>query len=334
MTLIKRILKIALPILFAVAMLWYVFQKVDFNEIISKLAETNYYWVGIAISISILSHIFRALRWGLLLQPLGYKAKTFNLFNAVMTGYFANIFLPRAGELLRCVSLNRTDKIPANEAFGTVIAERAIDFICLLVLIFFSFLLEYDRFLIFFQEHIFNNKTSSQSSFNYSLLIYIGIVLVLIFIAIIYYWKRITQSVLAQKLIAFVFGVFQGIVSIRKMERKFMFILQTIAIWFCYYLMTYLMFFSLPSTSHLGPLAGLVILIVGGLGMSAPVSGGIGPFHLMVAGALQLFYGLNQTDGVAYAFVIHTSQMVMVVIIGGILTIRSMFLIKPSPSTL
>jgi uncharacterized protein (TIRG00374 family) len=329
MNLIKQILKIVLPVLFAGVMLWYVFQKVDFNEIIHKLAETNYYWVSLAISISILSHVFRALRWGLMLRPLGYKANRFNLFNAVMTGYFANIFLPRAGELLRCVSLNRTDNIPSNESFGTVIAERAIDFICLLVLIFFSFLLEYDRFLIFFQENVFNKKAGSQISFDYTLLIYVGIVLVLIAIAIIYYWKKITQSALAQKIIAFVYGVFQGILSIRKMENKFMFILQTIAIWFCYYLMTYLMFFALPSTSHLGPLAGLVILIVGGLGMSAPVSGGIGPFHLMVAGALQLFYGLNQADGIAYAFVIHTSQMAMVVVIGGVLTIRSMLLIKP-----
>ena len=330
MKLVKNILKIGIPLLLAAALLWYVLQKIDVNELLQKLSQANYYWVALAILISVVSHLLRAARWQIMIEPLGYFPKLTTTFMAVMIGYFANIFLPRAGELLRCVALHRSERVPVNAAFGTVVAERAIDFICLLLLLALSFVLEFDRFSDFFQQFVLVDK--GESALVHIIKAYWIILLVFglaIGIAIAMLWKKILALALVKKVIVFVVGILQGVFSIRNLKNRNLFVLQTILIWVCYYFMTYLMFYALPATAGLSMVAGLVILIVGGLGMSAPVSGGIGPFHLMVAGALELFYGLSQKDGIAYAFVIHTSQMVMVIVVGGIFTIFNMMLPKP-----
>lgn len=335
MNTLRNILKISIPIILAAILLWYVLQKVDIQELFQRLAQANYYWIAVAILISIFSHYLRAARWQVMIVPLGYKPSVWNLFMAVMTGYFANIFLPRAGEFLRCVSLNKTDKVPVNATFGTVIAERAIDFISLLLLLGLSLVLEFNRFNTFFQQYVFTKKediTLSSSTNNYRLIFLM--IFIIVTGTILFNWKKIIASQLFIKLIAFAIGIWAGIVSIKDLKNRNLFVVQTVLIWVCYYTMTYLMFYSLQATSGLSMVAGLVILIVGGLGMSAPVSGGIGPFHLMVAGALELFYGLSQKDGIAYAFVIHTSQMIMVIIIGGLLTLWSMLMFKPSEETI
>ncbi|TAH24499.1 MAG: UPF0104 family protein [Cytophagales bacterium] len=333
LTLLKKILKIFIPLLLAVALLWYILQKVDLKELLEKFSEVNYYWVFFAILISIFSHILRATRWRLMILPLGYSPRMMNLFTAVMSGYFANIFLPRAGEFLRCVSLNKSEQVPANLSFGTVIAERAIDFLCLLVLIFLSLLLEYEMFACFISKFILSGKKSNFAIVfllnHWLIIVVIGLFLLL---GLFFLRKKIMNLAIVKKIVAFLLGIWAGVISIKDLNNKSYFIIQTLAIWVCYYLMTYFMFYALPSTANLSLIAGLVILIVGGLGMSAPVSGGIGPFHLMVAGALELFYGLSQKDGIAYAFLIHTSQMLMVIIIGGLLLLLSLFKYKANSS--
>jgi hypothetical protein len=125
----------------------------------------------------------------------------------------------------------------------------------------------------------------------------------------------------------------QAIDSFRLLKKKKEFLLHTFLIWLGYYTTTYMIFFALPFTSHLDAMAGLVILIVGGLGMAAPSSGGIGPFHIMVAGALTLFYGLTKDDGIAFAFVLHTSQLIAMFAVGGICAIWSLYLGKKEPET-
>jgi glycosyltransferase 2 family protein len=151
---------------------------------------------------------------------------------------------------------------------------------------------------------------------NNNFVIIAGSIAIILIIVFYFFRKIIFASSFFTGLKKFALGIWEGIVSVKKMERKWAFIFHTLIIWVCYYLMTYLIFFSLPATANLGPMAGLVILIVGGLGMSAPTQGGIGAFHYLVAGALQLFYGLTEDDGVAYALLIHTSQLVTVLIVG------------------
>ncbi len=323
----KKFLQYTIPVVVAAVLVWIIFLFVDYKTIWQNISQANIGLIGIALSISIVAHLSRAYRWKLLLQPLGYNPSVWHTFVAVMTAYFGNIFIPRGGEVMRCAVLNRSDKVPFASSFATVVAERVFDFICLLVLIALAFALEYERFMKFFEETVFAKKDPAQNSFP---LIYILLIAAAVGTLVFFVFKKHFLKVpLFYKLYSFVVSLFiQAIDSFRLLKRKKEFILHTVIIWTGYYFMTYIVFFSLPYTSHLDAMAGLVILIVGGLGMSAPASGGIGPFHIMVAGALTLFYGLSKDNGVAYAFVLHTSQLISMLVIGGICAYLSLFLGK------
>ncbi len=326
----KKALQYIIPVIVAVALVWGIFLFVDYKTILNNIAQADLSFVTIALSISLLTHVSRAYRWKLLLQPLGYNPSLKHTFIAVMTAYFGNIFIPRGGEVMRCAVLNRSDKIPFASSFATVVAERVFDFICLLTLILLAFVLEYERFITFFEETVFAKKDPGEGGFPLTYVL-LGIMAAgaLVFFG---FKKHFLKIPLVQKVYDFVVSLFvQAIDSFRLLKKKKEFLFQTILIWGGYYLMTYLVFFSLPYTSHLDAMAGLVILIVGGLGMSAPASGGIGPFHIMVAGALTLFYGLSKDDGVAFAFVLHTSQLISMLVVGGICAYWSLFLGKKNP---
>jgi glycosyltransferase 2 family protein len=325
---LKTALKVIIPLIITGLLIWYMSTIIDPAKVIDNLKNADYTWVAVTIVISLLAHLSRAYRWNLLMEPMGYKPALGKTFMAVMVGYFGNIFIPRMGEVLRCLVLNWIDRVPFKSSFGTVVAERAFDLICLLSLICISLLMEFERFSVLI-KNIFkqDEKLTEEVATNYAFIIVMSILLICILV-LFFLRRRIMTSPWYGKGKEFVAGLWQGVISIKSMERKWTFLLHTFIIWTCYYFMTYLIFFSLPATAGLGPLAGLVILIVGGLGMSAPASGGIGPFHIMVAGALQLFYGLTNDDGVAYAFVIHTSQLMTIIVVGLISLLICLFVAK------
>ncbi len=327
-SLVKNIIKYSLTLALAVALVYYVLSTVDVPEMINKVKQAKLSWVILGVSINLISHFSRARRWNLLMEPMGYNPKTHRTFVAVMVGYFANLFLPRMGELSRCAVLKRTDNVPIDKAFGTVVAERAFDFICLISLIGLSLILEFNRLTTFFSEKVFNNNTTptAEASLISNPFIWGSAILGLCALVFVVFREKIKTLSIYQKILAFIKGVLEGVFSIRNLKRKNEFIFHTIFIWVCYYLMTYLVFFSLDATSSLSPVAGLVLLVVGGLGMSAPVQGGFGAFHEFVSSALEGFYHLSKLDGLAFAVVIHTSQTLAVVIIGGAAVIVSLFL--------
>jgi uncharacterized protein (TIRG00374 family) len=325
---IKTALKIIIPLILTVLIVWYISGLFDFEKVKNKLQHADYSWVAITIVISLLAHLSRAYRWNLLIEPLGYKPPLGKTFLAVMVGYFGNIFVPRMGEVLRCVVLNRIDRVPFNSSLGTVVAERVIDFLCLLTLIGISLLLEFERFSALISKLFAAKEKTPGMMGNNNFIIVAGFIAIIFIIIFYFFRKAIFSSSFFMGLKKFAYGIWEGVISIKKMERKWSFILHTFIIWICYYFMTYLIFYSLPATADLGPMAGLVILIVGGLGMSAPTQGGIGAFHYLVAGALQLFYGLTEDDGVAYALLIHTSQLISVLVVGFISLIICFFLVR------
>ena len=316
----RTVLKILIPLILAIGLLWLVLHKINVNKLLDQVSSADIGWVSLAIVISLLAHLSRAYRWNILLEPLGYKPKLQTTFAAVMVGYFGNIFLPRGGEVMRCLVLTRINKVPFNSSFGTVVAERAFDFICLLFLMAFALLLEFERFKDFFLNIVLAKNSNAENTGllqNPIILTILVLALVMVLTAVVFR-KKIMATTIFTKVKDFAFGLLKGVLSVKDSNRKGAFFLHTFLIWAGYFFMTYLMFFSLKPTSGLGLTAGLVILIVGGLGMSAPVSGGIGPFHIMVAGALELFYHISKDDGVAYAFVIHTSQLISIILVGGI----------------
>lgn len=245
-----------------------------------------------------------------------------------MVGYLANLIAPRAGEITRCGVLKRTDGVNMSASLGSVVAERIIDFLGLLVIIFFGLLLQFDRLSGFLTDFFYEKTKAIQvSESTIQLLAVFGLVIV---IALTMLWilrARIKRLPLYYKLRSFANEMADGFTSVLKLKNKSGFWISTVLIWVLYYAMAYVIVFAMPSTSNLGLLAGLSILIMGGLGMSAPVQGGFGTYHILVGSVLGL-YGIAPKDGYFFATLIHTSQTLTVLIVGSLSFILSMRLKK------
>lgn len=303
----------------AVSLLYFLFRDWDMKDMISRFKNVRYSWVFLSIFLSIISHILRAYRWNLMLKPLGYKnLRTYRTFMAVMIGYLANLVAPRLGELTRCGVLKRVDNVNMSASIGSVVAERIFDFLGLLTIVFTGLALEFDRLSSFFID--FFNERSDKIDLTHErffALVLVGLILAILAYSLWWYWERIKRKPFYFKLRSFFREMSDGLTSIKKLENRRGFWLSTIFIWLLYYLMAYVIFFATESTENLGLMAGLSILIMGGLGMSAPVQGGFGTYHFLVSAVL-LTYGVSEKDGLFFATLVHTSQTLSVMFFGGL----------------
>jgi uncharacterized protein (TIRG00374 family) len=299
--------------------LWLAFRGQDLQKILIDLKNANYFWVIASAAVSILAHFIRGLRWKMLIKPLGHEPSNANTYHAVMVGYLANLAVPRMGEISRCGVLNRSNKIPLNSLIGTVIIERIIDVLFLLSILVFSILLEYNRIFDFIKINILIPMFDKFSSS--SIVIYLSIGMLVIAFAVFYiikaYHEKLLNVKLYNKLFSILIGFKEGILSVIKMEKKGLFIIYSIAIWFLYILSTYLCYFAIESTSSLSFSSAIFVMAVGGIGMSAPVQGGIGAYEATVQLGL-LVYGVAAVNGLAYATLNHSSQILSILIFGSI----------------
>ncbi|MEO9805596.1 MAG: lysylphosphatidylglycerol synthase transmembrane domain-containing protein [Reichenbachiella sp.] len=323
---ISSIIKYSLSLVLAGVLFYFAFRKVSLEEFVQKIAEVNYSWVLLSIVLSIMSHWLRSYRWNLVLRPLGYeKLSDGRTFLAVMTGYLANLAFPRLGEVTRCGVMKRNDKIPMSISFGTVITERVLDFLILLSLILMDFIIEFDMVYDFFISAIGWDVNVDHTT-NITIIITI---LVIFAVAGILILKRILEhefeNPLLQKAHRVLTDIVNGLLSIRKVQNISGFVLSTIGIWVFYYLMSYVIFFSISETSGLGFGAGLSILAAAGVAMAMPVQGGIGAYHTLVSGVL-IIYGVEATSSLFFATLLHTSQLVTIVVVGGLSVLGTVFI--------
>lgn len=301
-----------------IALLYLAFKDMDFQMLWQDLKSANYFWVSLSLLAGVVAYWSRAVRWRLLIEPLGHKPPLSSVFFAVMIGYLANFAFPRIGEVTRCGALAKSQKIPLDSLLGTVIIERGFDLICLILLLVTILLAKLSTVGGFLYSAIW---VPLQDKFISILAIgfwwWMGIVLaVATGIWILYFLRRkVRKSALYLKLRNIFKGVGEGLRTIAKMKNRKKFILHTFIIWGSYYLMTYLVFFALPYTSMLSPIDGVFILVVGGIGMSAPVQGGIGAYHWLVSMALML-YGVTKEEGLVYATLSHETQTILAIILG------------------
>jgi glycosyltransferase 2 family protein len=317
---LRRLLQYLLALGISAGLLWFVYKDIDFEEaILLRLREVDYFWVLLSVCLSLLAFYLRAVRWNMLLHPLGFAPSNGRTFLALMTGYVANIFVPRMGEVTRCGVLRRTDRVPMSSSFGTVVAERVFDLIVLLVMVLLGLVLEFDKLSDFIRSYFEGQRGGYEGT--------VGTVLVaglaaagLLLIALLLlrlFRHRLRRSPLLLKIRSILRSVAEGFLSVRRLQRPGVFWGSTAGIWGLYFAMAYVMFYAIPQTSQLSPLAGLLVLIMGGLGMSAPVQGGFGTYHAFVSSAL-LLYGVAELDGKFFAFLMHSSQVITVLTIGAI----------------
>jgi glycosyltransferase 2 family protein len=290
------------------------------REVWNDIQGANYFWMIAALVAAIASHIFRSLRWNLLINSLNYKTKLSTTFYALMVGYMANTAVPRMGEFMRCGVLSRKEKIPFNALFGTVISERIFDLIVLIVIIFLVLLFQMKK-LSGFLEQTFGPFFQNVFSNINSLLLFIGISIVtialLIFI-VIKLKEKIKKLPFYQKAHGFLDGLFDGIKTIMKLKEKWLFLFHTIIIWAFYALMVYFPMFMLPETSNLDFADALTILAIGSLGVVAPVPGGIGAYHFIVKAVLVEIFGIGGNAAGSFAAITHAGQTILNVFVGSL----------------
>jgi len=309
----KNVLRFLVSFGIAFGIFYYLYDG-DFGSTLDRLSNVDYGWVWLSLGLGMISHWFRAYRWRLLLGPTGHHPGQSQTIVALFLGYFANLILPRFGELTRCLALKKSADIPVPVSFGTVVTERLLDLLCLVVVISISLYFEYQRLQEFF-GNLFENKLGKWHSIWGPLTwIFLGLVLLLM-VLVWRYQDRLNQWSWWIKIKGIGADVWTGVISVFKVKQQAGLWASSIGIWVLYYLMTYVTFFAFEPTSDLNWQAGLSMLVMGGLAMSAPVQGGLGAYHYLVS-ALLIYYGITEEDGLAFAFLLHASQTLLMISLG------------------
>ncbi len=306
-----------------VALLWFSFRNIDLSQLWTDIKSAKYSWMLLSLACLAISLFFRALRWNIQIEALGYKTRASSTYGAVLIAYLANCIFPRLGEVARCSVLKRKENIPFDKTLGSVISERIID---LLVLFGLAFL------VIVFQWKLLGSLVTSWMVPLLNKLInnvLLGIVVILAGIAgIVLLIKIIKRN---KKIASLWHGFLDGIKSVVTMKKKWRFVLYTLGVWGFYVIMTWLPFYMLPETSHLGLVEAITLLGIATLGVVAPVPGGIGTYHFIAITLLSGFYGISEQVAGSFAAINHGSQMIFYLITGVIAYVVMFFFDKRKP---
>jgi glycosyltransferase 2 family protein len=279
--------------------------KVDF--LWSAWKNSNKGYLLLMAAVAVVSHILRAERWRMLLVPTGNKVGLANSFWSLMVGYLVNLAVPRGGEVSRCYNLYKLEKTPVEVSFGTVVVERIVDVICLLVLIALSFVAEWSKLKSFIDSLDFGK---GGDGIHIPIWVY-GVALAGIGVLVGLYLLR--KNV---KLLEIIKGFKQGLTAVFRLKNKGLFIFYSLAIWVAYFVMSYYVIKAFPETENLGFSAVLTLFAIGSIAMAAPLPGGAGSYHTLVPLGLVMLYNLPQADAVAFVFIFHAWQTALMILLG------------------
>lgn len=318
----KNVITVLVSIAIAGLFLWLALRGLDFDKIKVSLKKANYLWVAFAAVFGVSAYIFRAVRWNLLLEPMGHKISSSNSLWAISFGYLMNLTIPRSGEVARSTALYGVEKVPVDKSFGTIILERVVDLVCMGIFALLTLIFKYDALLAFYKAATQQKNQTTQKSDSNITYIILGCVF-FILILLFAFRKSLQKLSIYNKVIGFGKGIIEGLKSILTLKQKGKFILYTAGIWICYFFASYLVCFALPETSNFSPADGCFILVVGTLGMIIPASGGIGAFNLaMKFGFTALFISMGKDAveggelGLAYSFITLPLQIIIMLVMG------------------
>lgn len=306
---IKQIIQVVISLGIAVWIFWYLYKDIALESLIAQIIASNWWWIILSLIIAILGYWIRAWRWTLLIQSEeGEKVTTGRAYHAVMVGYLVNMLLPRAGELARCGVLTRTNGISLGHLIGTVIIERSVDLILLISVIFLGFVIERELFINLANQLVDLRQLGTTLQANLPVVV----ATVLIFIGLIWFFlKRYRNHGLVNKIQHFFRELLSGLKSVGTLKNPMGFWGSSVILWIIYFLTMYTVAKGIPSTANLSSSEVLLVMIMGSIGMVAPVQGGIGTFHALVAFIL-LQLGISEVDGKIFAAIIHGTQAILV----------------------
>lgn len=313
-------IKLLLPVLLGGVILYWMYRDFDFKRIESvMLYDMDWTWMLISLPFGITAQLFRGIRWRQTLEPVGERPRLSTCVNSIFLSYAASLVIPRIGEFTRCGVLSRCDGVSFPKALGTVVTERAIDTLLVMLITGLTLLAQMRIFGSFFQS----TGTSLDSILrNFSATGYIvtAVCAVAILVLLHFLLKRLA---IYNKVKATLSGIWQGMISLRNVKNIPLFIILTLGIWGSYFLHYYLTFFCFEFTSGLGLMCGLATFVVGSIAVIVPTPNGAGPWHFAVKTML-LIYGATAISGrritadeaLSFVLIVHTIQTMLVVLLG------------------
>ena len=303
---IRKFLSLLIPLLIGIVIIYYQFTTLtpsDLDKIKISFLKADYFYVLLSLIVALLGYWSRAYRWKYALQHLGYQTKFYNDFMTVCVSYLVNLTIPRSGEISRAALLKKYEKVPFDKAFGTVVAERIVDMLIFLLFVIIGFASQFDTIYTFLLEKNLQFETLLWISLG-------GFLLFVLFIVVWIYaeWKIIIK--LKEKLS----GLIEGMQSILKMKDKWSYLFHSFFIWFSYLVMFYVTIFALPETANITFDVVIMGFIFGTLAVGF-TNGGLGAYPLAIAMIFSL-YGISNDIGVAFGWLIWTSQTLLTIFLG------------------
>ena len=265
------------------------------QKVWSDIKSVHVSWILIVLFTYMMSNVFRSLRWQMTTESLGIKPRLINSFLTLMLGYFANLGIPRIGEFVRAGSFANYEKIEAEKVFGTIALGRIMDVISLAIAMGLVLIFAYDDLINLFQKYL-------GEGFWTKLIILAGVGFGFLVIAFLLR-NKIQKTKIGQRIYKLAMGFKDGLLSVFALEKTWLFFVYSFLIWLCYFLMSYLCFFSFDPTKHLDAVAGLTATVFGALGIIVPTPGGLGTYHLLVGEALMI-NGIAEADSFSFANII------------------------------
>ena len=309
---VRRTIKIGVPLVLAVAILWWMYRGIRWEELEDALSHRmSWTWMLLSMPFGVLAQVLRAMRWRQVLAPAGERPRLSTCTHAVFLSYASSLVIPRVGEVLRCGVLKRYEGTNFSCCVGTVVTERVIDTVLILVLSFLTFLTQIPVFLTFFQR---TGVSLGGVLGNFSLTGYL-VTAACGILALACIWLLARRFRFFSRTKSVLSDLSNGLLSVREVKQPFLFVLYSVGIWVSYFLHFYLTFFCFDFTASLGPLAALVAFVVGTFAVIVPTPNGAGSWHFAVKTVLVL-YGVEQTDGALFVLIVHTLQTLLVALLG------------------
>lgn len=310
---LKQIIQVTLSLGIAIWIFWFLYRDIALESLLAQIKSSNWFWIFASLSISLFGFWLRAWRWTLLIRSEeGEKVKPNRAYHAVMVGYLVNLLIPRAGEVAKCGVLTRTNGISLGHLLGTVILERSVDLLFLVSTIGLAFLVENELFLSL--SSLLVNVDDLWAKILANLPVFIGgLVIFIIFMVLIL--RKYRDHGLIKKIRHFMREIVSGLKSVNQLSNPLSFWMSSVLIWVIYFLTMYTVSLGITSTANLSSGEVLLVMVMGSIGMVAPVQGGIGTFHALVAFIL-IQLGISEEDGKIFAAIIHGTQVLLMLAAG------------------
>ena len=323
---LKNIGRVFFPLLLGGSIMYWMYRGFDWNAVRETITQQMQWgWILLSLPFGIFAQVLRGGRWKISLDPLHEPARTTTCVDAVFISYMASLVIPRIGEVMRCGLLKKRDDVSFVKSLGTVVTERIVDALCMILIAAVTLLLQVPVFTHFFREtgtnmnEIFGRFTSE----GYWVTFCCGVAAL-----ILGYWL-IRRFAVFQRVRSMVKNLLEGIFFIKELKSLPLYITYSVSIWVCYFFHFYLTFFAFGFTEHLGLMAGLVSFVVGTIAVIVPTPNGAGPWHFAVKTILVL-YGVSGASAAIFALIVHSIQTLLILLIG-IYGIISMQFVKIRP---